>query len=129
TYAARSFDALVDLKPKLARNQRWIAMKAQVEWLRAVAAPDLQQVAEALGRQQRCLRPRALQQRVDNERGSMLDEACLARIQLGFADAVKDGVAQLTVGGGAFGVGNRTSFDIAGHEIGKGSADVDCDDE
>ena len=59
----------------------------------------------------------------------MLDEACLARIQLGFADAVKDGVAQLTVGGGAFGVGNRTGIDVAGHEIGKGPADVDCDDE
>ena len=88
----------VDLEAQLARDQRRLAMEAQVERLGAVAAADFQQVAEALGRQQRGLGAGALQQRVDDKRGAVLDEARIARVDRGLADAVEDGVAQLIIG-------------------------------
>ena len=118
----------VNLEAQLTRNERRLAMEAQIERLGAVAAADLQQVAEALGRQQRGLGADALQQRVDDQRGAMLDEARIARVDCGLADAVEDGLAQLIVGGRTLGVGDRAGLDIAGDEIGEGAADIDGDD-
>ena len=54
-HTSRSVDPLVTLEAQLARDQRRIAVEAQVERLRAVAAADLQHVAKALGGQQRGL--------------------------------------------------------------------------
>ena len=127
-HLARPVDPLGHLETQLARNQRRLAMEAQIERLRAVAAADLQQVAKALGGEQRSLGADALQQRVDDERGAVLDEARLARVERSLADAVEDRFAQPIIGGRAFGVGDRAGLDIAGDEVGEGAADIDGDD-
>ena len=116
------------LVAQLARDQRRLAVEAQVERLRAVAAANLQQVAEAARGQERGAGAAALQQRVDDKRGAVLDEARLARIKPCLADAVEDRLAQVPIGGRALGVGDRSAFDVAGDEVGEGPADVDGDD-
>jgi hypothetical protein len=55
-------------------------MEAQIERPGAIAAADLQQVTEALCCEQRRLGADALKQRVDDERGAVLDEAPRASI-------------------------------------------------
>ena len=58
-----------------ARDQRLVAAVVQVERIGPVAARDLQHVAEALGGDQRGLGALALDQRVDDQRGAVIDEA------------------------------------------------------
>ena len=79
-------------------------------------------------RQQRGLGADALQQRVDDERGAVLDEARFARVERSLADAVEDRLAQPIIGGRALGVGDRAGLDVAGDKIGEGAADIDGDD-
>src|SRR5262249_54355670 len=52
-----------------------------------------------------------------------------ARIERGLADAIEDRRAQPIIGGRTLGVGDRAGGDIAGDQIGEGSADVDGDHE
>ena len=78
--------------------------------------------------EQRGLGADALQQRVDDQRGAMLDEARLPRLELRLANAVEDRLAQAAIGGRAFGVGDRAGRDVAGDEVGEGAADIDGDD-
>jgi hypothetical protein len=103
-------------------------MEPQIERSRAVAAADLQQIAKALGREQRGLCANALKQRVDDERRAMLDKARLLRIESSLADAVEDRLTQPIIGGRALGVGHRAGFDFAGHKVSESAADIDGDD-
>ena len=121
-------DALGHLEAQLARNERRLAMETQIERPGAIAAADLQQVTKALGGEQRGLGADALQQRVDDERRAMLDEARFARVDLRLADAVEDRLAQPIIGGRAFGVGDRAGLNVAGDKVGEGAADINGDD-
>ena len=103
-------------------------MKPQIERLGAVAASDLQQVAETFRRQQGRLGSVALEQRIDDKRGAVLHEARVACVEFGLADAVEYRVAQSIIGGRAFCVGDRAGLDIAGDEVGEGAADINGND-
>ena len=126
--AAGTVDALGHFQSQFARNQRRIAVKAQVERLRAVAAANLQDIAKSPRGQQRGLGARALQQRIDDERGAVLDRGRLARIETGLADAIEDRLIQMTVSRGTLGVGDCASLNIAGNKIGEGATDIDGDE-
>ncbi len=125
--AAGAVDALGDLVAPFARNQRAVAMEAQIERLGPVAAADLQHVAKTARRQQRRPRAGALQQCVDHERGAMLDRDGVARLEPRLADAVEDRVVEPSVGGRALGIGDGARFDIASDEVSESATDVDGD--
>ena len=125
--AAGSVDPLGDLVAPFARNQRRVAMEAQIERLGAVAAADLQHVAKTARREQGGPRAGALQQRIDDERRAVLDRNGVARLEPRLTDAVEDRLVQPTVSGRALGVGDGARFDIACDEISESATDVDGD--
>jgi hypothetical protein len=69
-----------------------------------------------------------VQQRVDDQRGAVLDEICFARVDPGLADAIEDRLTEPIVGGRALGVGDRAGLDVAGDEVGEGAADINGND-
>ena len=122
---ALASDAFRYLETQRARDQRLVAAVMQVEWIGPVAARDLQHVAEALGGDERGLGALALDQRVDDQRGAVIDEARGGRIEFYLAEAVEDADNQVFVGGRALGVDDPVVVVVIRDEVGKGAADID----
>ncbi len=118
-------DPLRHLETQHARNERLVASIVQIERIGPVAARDLEHVAEALGGEERGLGALALDQRVDHQRGAVVDEACGMGVELRLGEAVEHAVNQVAVGSRALGVGDPMGIGVVGHKIGEGAANVD----
>ena len=112
----------------LARDQRLVAHIIKIERIGAIAARDFQHVAEALRGHQRRMAAFALNDGVDNERGTVIDQPDIGRGHLGLTHAIGDAFDEIVVGRRTFGIEHTAGFMIEGHEIGEGAADIDGDD-
>ena len=84
------------LAPQVARHERRRLHVVEVEVVGAIAARDLERVAEALSGDQRRLHALALGDRVDDERGAVREEADVSARDAALRDHVED--AALEVG-------------------------------
>ena len=123
-HASRQFTAQVTRHERL-----WLAVM-QVEEIRAVAARDLQRVAEAFGGDQPDLDALALGQRIDDDRRAVGEEVDGRRIDAAFFENVEYPLLEI----GRRGVGlcspdRRLAGGQVGFktdQIGEGAADIGC---
>ena len=120
-------DALGHLVAPFARDQRFVALIVQIEWVGAVAARDLQHVAEAAGGDEGRAVAAALDDGVDHQRRTMVDEPRVRRRDAGLAHAFLDPVDEVVIGRRALGEQDAPRLVVEGDEVGKGAADVDGD--
>ncbi len=124
---ALAADALGHLEPQRARDQRLVAAIVQVERVGPVAARDFEHVAKARRRDEGRLGALALDQRIDDERGAVVDETRLVRRELHLVEAVEDAFDEISVGRRALGVGDAVVLVVVRNEISEGTADIDGD--
>ena len=101
----------------------------QVERVRPVGAGDLQNVAEALRRDERRLRAAALDEGVDDERRAVIDELRLRRPQIGLAEAIENTFDEIVIGRRAFGADDFLRLAVVADQIREGPADIHGDGE
>ena len=107
--------------------KRLVAAIVQVERIGPVAARDFEHVAKTRCRDKRRLGALALDQRIDDEGGAVVDEARLVRRQLHLVEAVEDAFDEISVGRRALGVGDAVAVVVVRNEISEGTADIDGD--
>ena len=128
-HLAPAVHPLVHLEAQRAGDQRRGAAELDVERVGAVAARELQRVAEALGRHQRRLRAGALQKRVDDQRRAVLDQQRAGEVDAGLGDAGHHPVDQVAIGGERLGVDDLAPFHVEGGDVGEGAPGIDGDDQ
>ena len=124
---ALAADALGHLEPKRARDQRLVAAIVQVERIGPVAARDFEHVAKSGRGDEGRLGALALDQRIDDEGGAVVDETRLVRRQLHLVEAVEDPFDEISVGRRALGVSDAAAIVVVRDEISEGTADIDGD--
>jgi hypothetical protein len=116
---------------QLARHQRLGAARKQVIDMRAALAADLQQVAEAFGRDQPRARELALQQRVGRDRRAEADEAHLRRVALRQRQDLADALHRRAVGilgrGGELVAQAFARPRVHQEHVGEGAPDIETD--
>ena len=117
-------DALAHLEPEPARHEGDLLAVAQIVEIGAVAACDLEHVAEALGGDQRGLRAGPLGDRVDH-RGSAMDEVVhLLSVEARLLDGVEHTAREIARRAERLGDAERAGFLIEMDEVGEGPADI-----
>ena len=106
-----------------------MARIADVERRRAVAAAQLQDVAEALGGDQGGPGPVALDIGIDDQRGAELDEVGVAQVDPGLGHAVHQALNQIAVGRQALRVADLAGIPVEGGQVREGAARIGGDDE
>ena len=113
---------------ELARQQRLGQGQVQVVLLEPALGAHLDDVAKALGGDQRCLRPAPLDQRIGRQRRAMDDLLHVAqpdaRLGADPVNALRDGVLGRGIGGQHLG-GKGGAIDFQ-HHVGEGAANVDA---
>ena len=122
-------DALDGFEAQGARNERRVSLVMQVERVRPVGAGDLQNVAEALRRDERRLRAAALDEGVDDERRAVIDELRLRRPQIGLVEAIENTFDEIVIGRRAFGADDFLRLAVVADQIREGPADIHGDGE
>ena len=128
-HLAPAVHPLVHLEAQRAGDQRRGAAELDVERVGAVAARELERVAESLRRDQRRPGAGALQQRVDDQRRAVLDQQRAGEIDAGLGDAGHHPVDQVAIGGQSLGVDDLAPFHVEGGDVGKGAPGIDGDDQ
>ena len=99
----------------------------QIKGIGAVGARDLEHVAETCGGHERRARAAALDQRIDDQCGAVIDQRCFRRLDAGLLEAVENAVDQIVIGRGAFCVENFLRGVVERDQIRKSAANVDGD--
>ena len=117
-----------DFEAQVARDQRVRPPVHQVVGFGPVAARDLEDVPEALRRDQRRPAARALDDGVDDDGGAVKEVVDVLRVDAGFRGAVEDALRQVFIGGQALDRGRLPRIAVEGDEVRKGPADIDADE-
>src|SRR5690606_26868444 len=96
--SAAGVDALGHLEAQLARDQRLVALIIEVKRIGPVRARDLQHIAEALGGYQSGPGAAALDQRIDDQRRAVIEEARVGRRNAALFEAIQNAFDEVPVG-------------------------------
>ncbi len=116
--------ALVHLEPQRALDQRHVLLEEQIVGVRPVDAPDLVDVAEAFGDQQRGLRAGALQDGVDRHRRAVQEQPGRAIVAAGLLDPAVDAVDQPLRRRQRLAEAQRAGLVVEHRDVGEGAADI-----
>ena len=121
-------DPLGHLEAQLARDQRLVPLVMQVERVGPVGAGDLQHIAEAFRGDQSAFRATPLDQRVDDQRGPVVEEVGLGGLEISLPEAVKDPLDKIPVRRRALGIDHVAGIVIERDKVGEGASDIHGDD-
>src|SRR5262252_5789223 len=121
--------ALHHLQASPPRHERRGPAVEDVVHPQEVAATDLEDVPEALCRDEAGSRPLALEERIDTDGGAVDDEATVGKTRARLVDAAKDAPQQVGRCAERLGVDDRTGCLVQRHQVREGAADVDTDPE
>ena len=116
--------ALVHLEAQRALDQRRVLLEEQVVGVRPVDAPDLVDVAEAFGDQQRGLGAGALEDGVDRDRRAVQEQSGRAIVAARLLDPAVDAVDQPLRRRQRLAEGQRAGLVVEHRNVGEGAADI-----
>ena len=124
--AARA-EALRHLEASPARHERCRTPVEHVVHLEEIAAPDLEDVAEALGRDEARPGPCSLEERIDADGRAVDDEAAVRELRARLVDAAEHAVEEIARRAERLAGGDGARGLVEDDQVREGAADVDAD--
>ena len=99
----------------------------KIKRIGSIAARDFENVTEARAGNQCRLGAAALDERIDDQRGAVVDKIGFTGDHFGLLKTIENSLHEIIVSGRALRVDHLLGFMIEGDEIGEGAADIDGD--